>query len=60
MTRVVPNAMMFATVSGCAQTALVRVERPAAKAAAKSSGQPARRQSKSRSKPGSREAGKRS
>jgi hypothetical protein len=59
MTRVVPNAMMFATVSGCAQTALVRVERSAAKVAAKTSGKSARRQSKGRSKRG-RQAGKRS
>jgi len=28
MTRVNPNAMMFATVSGCAQTAVIRREGP--------------------------------
>jgi len=59
MTRVNQNAMMFATVSGCAQTALVRLERPAAKAATKTSGKTPRRQSKGRSKSG-RAAGKRS
>jgi len=58
MTRVVPNAMMFATVSGCAQTAVVRHERSATKAA-KTSGRRARKPSKSRSKRGS-EAGKHS
>jgi hypothetical protein len=58
MTRVNQNAMMFATVSGCAQTALVRLERPAAKAAPKTSGK-SRRQSKGRSKSG-RAAGKQS
>jgi len=52
MTRVNQNAMMFATVSGCAQTALVRLERPAAKAARKTSGKPSRRQSKGRTKSG--------
>lgn len=58
MTRVVSSAMMFATVSGCAQTAVVRHERSATKAA-KTSGRRARKQSKSRSKRTS-EAGKRS
>jgi len=59
MTRVTPSAMMFATVSGCAQAALVRLEKSTAKPAAKTSGKPARRQSKSRSKRG-RKADKRS
>lgn len=52
MTRVSPNAMMFATVSGCAQTAVVRLEKtkvdPAEKASAKSAVCLAKTRSKTR------------
>lgn len=52
MTRVSPNTMMFATVSGCAQTAVVRLEKtkvePAEKATAKSAARLAKTRSKTR------------
>jgi len=56
MTRVKPNAMMFATVSGCAQTAVVRVKRPKAKPAKKTSEKSAAGVKKARSKAGQRNA----
>lgn len=50
MTRVNPNAMMFATVSGCAQTAVVRVEKPKAEPVKKSAGRSTSAIKKARSK----------
>ena len=55
MTRVKPNSMMFATVSGCAQTAVVRRERPKVKPTGKTSGNSAARIEKTRSKTGKRD-----
>ena len=56
MTRVNPNAMMFATVSGCAQTAVVRRETPKVKLTEKASGKSAARVEKTGSKTRKRSA----
>lgn len=57
MARVTQSAMMFATVSGCAQSACVRVEKSDAKATGKPSAKATGRRAKRRTKPG-RGAGK--
>jgi hypothetical protein len=56
MTRVAPSAMMFATVSGCAQTAVVRaVKEDVTRAGGRSRGS-AGRPKKRRAKSGRRKA----
>jgi hypothetical protein len=58
MTRVAPSAMMFATVSGCAQTAVVRAVKTDVDSAGGRSRGSAGRSKKRRTKPGRRKAKK--
>lgn len=50
MTRAHSNAMMFATVSGCAQAAFVRIERSSEKPTDKPQAKAASRRAKARAK----------
>jgi hypothetical protein len=54
MTTVKPSSMMFATISGCAQTACFRAKPRADKPARKSTGKTSARSAKKRAKAGRR------